>query len=325
MKTYTFKIDISSKILTALPFRTKRLCAFLFSAVLCLPGALQADPTVNILFLFNSNDSGVTDVTTPGDTDVDALVTALNTAIKASGIYASDVFVKVGYEQHAWTWASDVQEDLKWAKNGTNDYGTINTKRTTAQADIVCLMGNLPNPQVRSGMTNIDIDTLLGIATAYQGVKDVKLGYVFLDLQNIKRVSGTYATNLAETFVHEIGHIVGANHEEKQVHDDSQLTYLHGFQYKAATAAGDDNYGYVDKTNKWKSIMSYAFDCATCVASPILFSDPARNVTAKTYKSGINATPAVRGSATVTPVPAKKATNNAKTVKAIIAIVATYL
>jgi len=296
------------------------------------PGLANADPRVEVLFLFNKTDQAVVtqEATVPSKNTIAALLAALNGAIKASGIYAEDVFFSAGFGIHQWAWSAganpDIQKDLMLARTRAAPYDTIWAMREKAGADLVVMMGDLPNPYVSedSGINFSGITGLLGIATANQGQSDKAYGFVFLDLVNLdntanwltnqKNIPTTYEDYLAETFVHEIGHTLGANHEEVQVAADATLTYKHGFNYMAADKTY--NYGYVDTTHKFKTIMAYAqqgpVKCLDCKASPILFSDPSLTVPTKSYKAGLSASRTT------------KETNNAKIVKQMIPIIANY-
>ncbi len=307
-------------------------CLIALSFGLASPGLANADPRVDVLFLFNKTDQTVVtqEAAVPTRQTITTLLAALNGTIKASGIYAEDVFFSAGFGVHQWTWSAgadpDVQKDLMLARTKAAPYDTIWAMREKAGADLVVMMGDLPNPYVSedSGINFSDITGLLGIATANQGQSDKAYGFVFLDLvnldntanwlTNVKNIPTTYDEYLAETFVHEVGHTLGANHEQVQVAADAALTYKHGFNYMAADKVY--NYGYVDTTHKFKTIMAYAqqgpANCLACKASPMLFSDPGLTVPTKSYKAGVSAS------------GTSKETNNAKRVKEMIPIIAKY-
>ncbi len=302
------------------------------SSGIAVPAQANADPKIDVLFLFNKTDQGIVsqEATVPTRETIDALVKAINDTIKASDIYDDDVFFSAGFGIHQWTWSAgvdaDIQKDLMLARTKAAPYDTIWAMREKAGADLVVMMGDLPNPYVSedSGITFRDITGLLGIATANQGSSDKAYGFVFLDLvnldntanwlTNIKNIPTTYDRYLAETFVHEIGHTLGANHETVQVAADSALSYKHGFNYMAADKGY--NFGYVDTANKFKTIMAYAqqgsVKCLACKPSPMLFSDPNLTVPGKSYPAGVAASSTV------------KATNNKKRVKEMIPVVAGY-
>ena len=295
-------------------------------------GMANADPRVDVLFLFNKTDQAVVtqEATVPTRDTIVMLLKALNDTIKASGIYSNDVFFSAGYGIHQWAWSAgtdpDVQKDLMLARTKAAPYDTIWAMREKATADLVVMMGDLPNPYVSedAGINFDAITGLLGIATANQDQSDKAYGFVFLDLvnldntanwlTNVKNIPTTYNEYLSETFVHEVGHTLGANHEELQIEADAGLRYKHGFNYMAADKT--DNYGYVDTANKFKTIMAYAqqgtVNCLDCKPSPMLFSDPNLTVPTKSYKAGVSA-----GVST-------KETNNAKRVKQMIPVVAGY-
>lgn len=307
-------------------------CVIALSLGVAASGRANADPRVDVLFLFNKTDQAVVarEATVPTRDTITALLQALNDAVKASKIYTQDVFFSAGFGIHEWAWSGgsspDIQKDLMLARTKAAPYDTIWAMRKKAAADLVVMMGDLPNPYVSedNGTSFVGIDSLLGIATANQGQSDKAYGFVFLDLVNIdntanwltkkKNIPTTYDEYLAETFVHEIGHTLGLNHEQVQVAADGTLTYKHGFNYMAADKGY--NYGYVDTTHKFKTIMSYAqvgsANCLACKASPILFSDPNLTVPGKTYKAGVSAGNTI------------KETNNAKRAKEMIPIVAKY-
>jgi len=296
------------------------------------PGLANAAPRVDVLFLFNKTDQAVVarEATVPTSDTVTTLLAALNGAIKASDIYAEDIFFSAGFGIHQWAWSdgsgSDIQKDLMLARTKATPYDTIWAMREKAKADLVIIMGDLPNPYVSEdgGINFGDMVGLLGIATANQGHSDKAYGFVFLDLVNLDNtakwltkeegIPTTYDELLSATFVHEVGHTLGANHEAVQVVADKTLTYKHGFDYMAVDKRY--NYGYVDTTNKFKTIMAYAQQgsvaCVACKASPILFSNPSLTVPSKSYKAGASASSAV------------KETNNAKRVKEMIPIIADY-
>lgn len=210
-----------------------------FSAGIAVPGLANADPKIDVLFLFNKMDQAVVsrESTVPTRETITTLVKALNDAIKASDIYDDDVFFSAGFGIHQWAWSAgvdaDIQKDLMLARTKAAPYDTIWAMREKADADLVVMMGDLPNPYVSedSGITFSDITGLLGIATANQGNSDKAYGFVFLDLVNLDNTANwlinsmniptTYDEYLAETFVHEIGHTLGANHETVQVDADS--------------------------------------------------------------------------------------------------------
>lgn len=293
------------------------LCAsylLVLSVGMTAPAQVSADPRVDVLFLFNKTDQGVVsrEATVPTRETIAALVKALNDTIKASDIYDDDVFFSAGYGIHQWAWSAgidaDIQKDLMLARTKAAPYDTIWAMREKAGADLVVMMGDLPNPYVSedSGITFSDITGLLGIATANQGNSDKAYGFVFLDLVNLDntanwltnsmKIPTSYDEYLAETFVHEIGHTLGANHETVQVAADSALSYKHGFNYMAADKGY--NFGYVDTANKFKTIMAYAqqgaVKCLACKPSPMLFSDPSLTVPGKSYPAGVVASSSVK-------------------------------
>jgi len=296
------------------------------------PGLANADPRVDVLFLFNKTDQAVVarEAAVPSRETITMLLKALNDTIKASNLYSSDVFFSAGYGIHQWAWsagsAPDVQNDLMLAMTKASPYDSIWAMREKAGADLVVMMGDLPNPYVSedAGINFDAITGLLGIATANQGQSDKAYGFVFLDLVNLdntanwlakrKNIPTTYDEYLAETFVHEVGHTLGANHEVVQVAADAAMTYKHGFNYMAADKMY--NYGYVDTAHKFKTIMAYAqqgpVNCLDCKASPMLFSDPSLTVPTKSYKAGLLASKTT------------KETNNAKIVKQMIPVIANY-
>lgn len=305
---------------------------FVLTLGLVSPGLANADPRVDVLFLFNKTDQAVVarEATVPDKQTVTMLLKALNDAIKASNIYSNDVFFSAGYGIHQWTWSAgtnpDVQKDLMLARTKAAPYDTIWAMREKASADLVVMMGDLPNPYVSedAGINFDAITGLLGIATANQDNSDKAYGFVFLDLvnldntanwlTNVKNIPTTYNEYLSETFVHEVGHTLGANHEEVQVAADATLTYKYGFNYMAADKTY--NFGYVDTTNKFKTIMAYAqqgsVKCLDCKPSPMVFSDPNLMVPSKTFNAGVSVGSSV------------KETNNAKRVKEMIPVVAGY-
>jgi len=307
-------------------------CLIALSLGVASPGLANADPKVDVLFLFNKTDQAVVtqEATVPNKQTITMLLKALNDTIKASNIYSNDVFFSAGYGVHQWPWSAgsnpDVQKDLMLARTKAAPYDTIWAMREKAEADLVIMMGDLPNPYVSedAGINFDAITGLLGIATANQGQSDKAYGFVFLDLvnidnaanwlTNIKNIPTTYNEYLSETFVHEVGHTLGANHEQVQVAADKTLTYKYGFNYMAADKTY--NYGYVDTANKFKTIMSYAQQgsakCLDCKPSPMLFSDPGLAVPTKSYNAGVAVSSTV------------KETNNAKRVKEMIPVVANY-
>lgn len=158
----------------------------------------------------------------------------LNTTFTNSAISAQAQLV--GLEKVSYTEGSSSDSTiLNAATNGTGDFSRIKDMRAVVQADIVAVIAHYATTSCGLGWINDDIDQFPNSLSSY-------LKY------------GTSLTNsnggcLPETFTHETGHNMGANHDRYQIGSS------------AVAGPAGYNYGYVDTVNKFQDVMSYRDEC----------------------------------------------------------------
>ena len=183
--------------------------------------------------------------------EIQLAVATTNTAFTNSGVTVQ--LNLVGSGQISYTEGSYTSSSNILTKFTTNSDGvmdTIHTLRTANNADLVALIVE-------------DLYDACGIAWIYNG----NPAYGFQVTQRSCMTSGY-------TFAHETGHNIGAYHD-RYVHPEA-TSNVHA-------------YGYVDTTNRFRTIMSYSDRCtALGISCPTVgyFSNP--NVTYNGLATGID-------------------------------------
>lgn len=183
--------------------------------------------------------------------EIQLAISGTNTAFTNSGVNAQLNLVGTG--QISYTEGTYTTSDNILTKFTTNSDGvmdTIHTLRTANSADLVALIVE-------------NLYDACGIAWVYNG--DPAYGF---------QVSQRSCMTSGYTYAHETGHNIGAYHDRYVQPEATSNVYA---------------YGYVDTTNRFKTIMSYDDKCtALAISCPRIpyFSNP--NVTYNGLPTGID-------------------------------------
>ena len=255
----------------------------------------------------------------PSEAMAKVLIASLNRAIRDSAITTTDVFKLAAYVERAWQWdqADNLLVELEKARLGRGpDYAQIAELRKQRAASIVVILGQLPI--VRHTVKGNPVEekaNVPGISTAYRDPPSPQNGFVFLSPPALVTFFGKNGRKaLTHFFIHEIGHVLGADHDPEVRKADEVSVYSNGFN-KTPTDKRD-NRAYIHTivgAHKWSSIMTYDFDNQ----EPIRFSNCKvqidKVVDGKSYRFPTGKCAGKPGDA-----------DNAKTIRAVIPKVAAY-
>ena len=178
---------------------------------------------------------------------LDSWITAANEVMVNSSISGHESLGTVTFERQAdvltleWDYTKNLLDEMSLARLGTDaGYDRIAAWRKENVIDIVGIMGCLPKAIIGRGA---DVRPMrvgpIAIATAYQNGSNMD-AFTFYNFYNIEAGAGS-----ANNFVHEIGHVLGANHTRRQVAADAAAgEWTAGQNYRTGMFDPDANYGF---------------------------------------------------------------------------------